>query len=228
MGTMQFEPRTGLGERGRLPHGHLQPGSRALRHGQRARLPFSGASANETMNGILHAQPEAIARFNYNVPPELERIVRKCLEKDRERRYQSARELLVHLRNLKRESDSLVAAAEHKNPASEAFASTALVASGLAILIEAAVALYPRIGTRAAIDSLAVLPFVNLSGDPNTEYLKHGIAESLIIGLSRLPNLNVISLSSVLRTRERDRPAVSRSRPGCPGGVDGKARSARR
>ncbi len=58
------------------------------------------------MDGILHGQPEAIARFNYNVPPELERIMRKCLEKDRERRYQSARELLIDLRNLKRDGDS--------------------------------------------------------------------------------------------------------------------------
>ena len=49
--------------------------------------------------------------------------MRKCLEKDRERRYQSARELLIDLRNLKRESDSLVAAAEKTDPATEAFAS---------------------------------------------------------------------------------------------------------
>ena len=67
------------------------------------RLPFSGKSPNETLDHILHGQPEAIARFNYNVPVELERIVRKCLEKDRERRYQSARDLLVDLRNLKSE-----------------------------------------------------------------------------------------------------------------------------
>jgi eukaryotic-like serine/threonine-protein kinase len=67
------------------------------------RLPFAGINATETTDHILHAQPEAIARFNYNAPVELERIVRKCLEKDRERRYQSARELLVDLRNLKSE-----------------------------------------------------------------------------------------------------------------------------
>ncbi len=76
------------------------------------RLPFSGSSVSETTDRILHGQPDAIARFNYNVPPELERIIRKCLEKDRERRYQSARELLVDLRNLKRESDSQVTVAD--------------------------------------------------------------------------------------------------------------------
>ena len=73
------------------------------------RSPLSGASTSETMDRILHAQPDAIARFNHNVPSELERIVRKCLEKDRERRYQSARELLIDLRNLKRDTDALKA-----------------------------------------------------------------------------------------------------------------------
>jgi len=63
------------------------------------RVPFPGISASETTDCILHRQPEAIARFNHKVPAELERIVRKCLEKDRERRYQSAHELLIGLKN---------------------------------------------------------------------------------------------------------------------------------
>jgi two-component system LytT family response regulator len=66
------------------------------------RLPYSGANATELLMQILHSQPEAMARFNYETPPELERIVRKCLEKDRDRRYQSARDLLVDLENLER------------------------------------------------------------------------------------------------------------------------------
>jgi two-component system LytT family response regulator len=68
------------------------------------RLPFPGATPSETMARILGSQPEAIARFNYDVPEALDRVVRKCLEKDRERRYQSARELLVDLKNLERDS----------------------------------------------------------------------------------------------------------------------------
>ena len=193
------------------------------------RLPFSGSSVSETTDRILHGQPDAIARFNYNVPPELERIIRKCLEKDRERRYQSARELLVDLRNLKRESDSRVTVADKTDRPQNPWRRTALVTSALTMLVLGGVALYPRIGNRAVIDSLAVLPFVNVSGDPNTEYLSDGMAESLIISLSQLPHLKVISLSSVLRYKGREiDPAVSRSRPGCPCGVDGKARSARR
>ena len=65
------------------------------------RLPFSGRQTSEVTDRILHAQPEALARFNYDVPAELDRIIRKCLEKDRERRYQSAREVLTDLSRLK-------------------------------------------------------------------------------------------------------------------------------
>jgi serine/threonine protein kinase len=71
-----------------------------LTTGQR---PFPGASFSEIVNNIVHSQPAAIARFNYNVPPELERIALKCLQKLPDRRYQTARELLVDLRNLARE-----------------------------------------------------------------------------------------------------------------------------
>jgi tetratricopeptide (TPR) repeat protein len=72
------------------------------------RLPFAAATAAGTLVRIVNEQPEAMARFNYDLPPELERIVRKCLEKAPERRYQSATELLVDLRNFDR--DRLLAA----------------------------------------------------------------------------------------------------------------------
>ncbi len=70
------------------------------------RLPFAGANAPETISRILQTQPDAMARFNYELPEELDRAVRKCLEKERERRYQSARDLLVDLKNLERDAGS--------------------------------------------------------------------------------------------------------------------------
>ena len=70
------------------------------------RRPFSGNNFGEVMNCIINVQPEAMARFNYNLPSEMERIVRKCLEKDRDRRYQSMSDLLIDLRNLKRDTES--------------------------------------------------------------------------------------------------------------------------
>jgi two-component system, LytTR family, response regulator len=70
------------------------------------RLPFAGATPQETLARVLEAQPEALARLNYDLPAEFERLVRKCLEKDRDRRYQSARELQIDLKNLERPSES--------------------------------------------------------------------------------------------------------------------------
>lgn len=70
------------------------------------RLPFSGKSVTDTIDQIRHQQPDAVARYNYAVPPELERIIRKLLEKEPGNRYQSARELEVDLKNLRRDSSS--------------------------------------------------------------------------------------------------------------------------
>ena len=70
------------------------------------RTPFAGANLGEILDNVIHRQPEAIARFNYEVPPELERITLKLLAKDVDRRYQSARDLLVDLKNLQREIDA--------------------------------------------------------------------------------------------------------------------------
>jgi serine/threonine protein kinase len=72
--------------------------------------PFTGASFAEVVDNIVHSQPVAIARLNYDVPPELERITLKCLQKAPERRYQTARELMVDLRNLARDLEQGVAA----------------------------------------------------------------------------------------------------------------------
>jgi eukaryotic-like serine/threonine-protein kinase len=68
-------------------------------------LPFTGATVTETIDHIAHAQPEAIVRLNYNVPPELEVIIKKTLRKNRDERYQSIHDLLVDLKELSRDLD---------------------------------------------------------------------------------------------------------------------------
>ena len=146
------------------------------------RLPFEGASATEIIDNIVHKEPIAIARFNYDVPPELERIVRKCMEKDRERRYHSAREVSIDLRNLRRDSDTGAVT-------SSAFRKTQSTR---------------RVRSRRAIDSLAILPLINAGGDPDTEYLSDGITESIINNLSQLPKLRVMARSTVFRYKGKE------------------------
>jgi non-specific serine/threonine protein kinase len=171
------------------------------------RVPFSGDSAAEILDRVTHAQPEAIARFNYNLPPELERIIRKCLEKDRDRRYQSARELLVDLRNLKRDSDSGVKAAPVR-PARRAV-NLALVVLAIAIVTAGAYLWWER---GRSIDSIAVLPFANASGNPDAEYLSDGITDSIMSSLAKLPKLRVVPRSMVFRYKGREADAQKSGR----------------
>ena len=70
------------------------------------RLPFNGSTDLQTIDLIRHGEPEAIARHNRDVPADLERIIRKCLEKQPEQRYQSAQELVIDLQALKRMKDA--------------------------------------------------------------------------------------------------------------------------
>jgi serine/threonine protein kinase/Tfp pilus assembly protein PilF len=150
------------------------------------RLPFTGSSATEIIDNILHAEPLSVSRYNTNTPAELERIVRKCLEKDRDRRYQSARELAIDLRNLKRDLDS------------GGLSTSALMTQSYTG--QAA----RRTRSRRAIDSLAILPLANESRDPETEYLADGITESIINNLSQLGKLRVMARSTVFRYKGRD------------------------
>ena len=70
------------------------------------RAPFLGETAAVIFDGILRETPTPASKLNPEVPPELERIIGKALEKDREERYQTARDLLIDLRRLKRGSSS--------------------------------------------------------------------------------------------------------------------------
>ena len=103
LGTPQlYESRAGPGQASRPSHRLFSLGV-VLYELTTGQLPFGGSIFAEILDKIVHAQPTAIARLNYDVPPELERITLKCLQKSPDRRYQSARELMVDLRNLARE-----------------------------------------------------------------------------------------------------------------------------
>jgi serine/threonine protein kinase/tetratricopeptide (TPR) repeat protein len=169
------------------------------------RLPFSGPSATEMMDRILHAQPEAIADFNRDAPAELERIVRKCLEKDRERRYQSTHELLIDLSHLKRGIDSGVATAggEYHEKWRKPLTARRLLASAALVLLVVPVLVYLLLFRGAPtpspsdIKSLAILPFKPLNLEVRNDYLELGIADTLITKVSQVRGLTVRPLSAI-------------------------------
>lgn len=175
------------------------------------KLPFVGSTVSETVEKITHAQPDPIARFNYALPGELERIIRKLLEKDPDRRYQTARELLVDLKNLKRDTSSGEVAARSAPPSSGRFSPAQLwSAAGIFIAMVAMLVVFRPWSTDAkpaspqAIESVAVLPFVNTTKNPETEYLSDGISETIINNLSQLSSLRVIPRSTVFRYKGQD------------------------
>jgi Tol biopolymer transport system component len=106
------------------------------------RPPFTGASAGETLDRIIHSQPEAIGRFNWGLAAGLERVISKCLEKDRVSRYQSAREILVDLKNLERDGNANFnsTAGRSRFVLETRHVKTVAVATSIAILIVAVVA----------------------------------------------------------------------------------------
>jgi serine/threonine protein kinase/tetratricopeptide (TPR) repeat protein len=174
------------------------------------RLPFSGNTSATIFHAILGQAPTPPTRLNPDLPPEMERIIGKTLEKDRKLRYQSAADLKADLARLKRDSDSgrsIVSAPVAAVAPQQWWRGKAVLGIGsvvlVALLVVAGWFYRSRIGGET-IDSLAVLPFVNGSGDPNMEYLSDGITESLINSLSQLPKLEVKSHDSAFHYKGKD------------------------
>ena len=169
-------------------------------------MAFKGNTSAVLFDSILHKYPTSAARLNPELPSELDHIINKTLEKDRELRYQTAAELRADLKRLKRESESgrvATAAAPPVTTARPAWQRREIFA-GLAALTLLMALLYFFRGHGGAIDSLAVMPFVNSSGDPNNEYLSDGITESLINNLSQLPNFRIVPRGTVFRYKNRE------------------------
>jgi serine/threonine-protein kinase len=165
---------------------------------------FDASVAVNAVDRINRFDPDSLPGYDSRLP--LWQVVRKCLEKDPELRYRSASELLRHLNDLKREDEPPAT-----NPSNASYGTEqtrnrrgltvwlplALIAA--AVLGGAVLLLASRQRTGNSLDSIAVLPFVNVSNDPNAEYLSDGISESLINSLSRLSNLRVTPWSTASR-----------------------------
>jgi serine/threonine-protein kinase len=178
------------------------------------RSAFAGQTTAVIFDEILNRMPTAPARANPDIPLALEHIIVKALEKDRELRYGSAADLRADLKRLKRETESAKtsavaagSAARGGTPAGERRAVKPVVWAGavLAVVAVIAVATYLFLNGRSErVDSMAVLPFVNASGNPDTEYLSDGISETLINSLSQLQGVRVTARSLAFKFKGKD------------------------
>ena len=213
------------------------------------RAPFAGESSTDVLAAILDREPPPLARFAREVPAELQRIVTKCLRKERDERYQTMKGLLADLKELRDElaleaklersvrptisnvenRQTLIADGEKtKDLKAEATdAATVQTASSaeylvsqlqhhkrgtvaaMLILVSAAFGVgywyfFNRASSTKTIESIAVMPFVNESGNQDVEYLSDGMTETLISSLSQLPNLIVKARSSVFRYKGKE------------------------
>ena len=176
-------------------------------------VPFQRATRADSMSAVLKEPPQPPHESAPGLPPELERVLTRCLEKEAPDRFQSARDLAFSLRGSASESGER--APTSGASAVPVAASRALPrwAQGLAALLVVAAAtgwwLARDSGEIAApasqsIRAIAVLPFANQSGDADMEFLGDGIAESVINSLAALPDLRVIPRNTAFRHRGRD------------------------
>jgi len=179
------------------------------------KLPFPGGTSAVIFHAILSQDAIAPRQLNGQIPPKLEEIIHKALEKDRKLRYQSAADMRADLARLKRDTDAgrtVVAAPAAAEARTQQWWRSKPAVKIAAVLLVVALAgagwfYKSRANGGDTIDSVAVLPFVNASGDPNAEYLSDGITESLINSLSTLPHLKVMSRDSAFMYKGKDTDA---------------------
>ena len=146
------------------------------------RRPFAGATQADLITAVLHAAPSPPSAANAAVPPDLDRLIVRCLEKAAAKRYESGHQL----------HDALVAMRRHLETAATATAAPSPVASAVT-----------KAKRKAGIDSIAVLPFENRSDDPDADFVSEGIGDSLINSLSELRKPRVVARSLVSRYKGR-------------------------
>jgi len=197
--------------------------------------PVRGDNFIDIAFAIANEVPKPPSHFASGVPPDLDRIILKLLEKERGNRYASARQLLGDLNALRRElefENKLNSSEMHRHFSAPGFEqqptaqmtfpimsrrrmamprafrdSRIVVLMAIMIVALLATAAYTILKSTIfvdRIDSVAVLPFFNASGNPNSEYLSDGLTESIMDSLSQLPELQVVAHSTVFRYKGKN------------------------
>jgi serine/threonine protein kinase/Tfp pilus assembly protein PilF len=146
-------------------------------------LPFRGESMGAIFDGIMNRAPVSPLRLNPDLPPRLEDIVNKALEKDRDLRYQHASEMRADLQRLKRDEDSGKSSGEAQAQIAQHVAATP---------------------ASPKHQSIAVLPFTNMSSDPENEFFADGITEEIINALAQIEDLRVVARTSAFSFKEKN------------------------
>ena len=170
-------------------------------------LPFRGEHDQAVVYSILNEHPKPITDLNSDIPLTIEQVVGKALEKDRDKRYQQIDELMEDLRSIAKgivPEEIRVRLRKAKLIRKK----RAILYTGIAgtLIIITVLALTLFTGHAEAIDSIAILPLENRSGDPEQEYFVEGMHEALITELSKIRALKVIARPSVMRYKDSDKP----------------------
>jgi serine/threonine-protein kinase len=175
--------------------------------------PFKGDYDQAVLYSILNEAPDPIRNLRPEIPNSLEQIVNKLLEKNPDNRYQQVEELLDDLKSISAGivPDEIKVRLMRANLRRR---KRTILYAGIAslIIIMAVMALSLYTGSAATIDSIAVLPLENLTGDTGQDYFVDGVTDELIGQLAQISMLRVISRQSVMRYKESDKslPEIAR------------------
>jgi serine/threonine-protein kinase len=168
-----------------------------------ANLAFKKDTMQQTLAAIIYEDPEPISKSNEEIPVELSAIAERCLSKDSADRYESTEELAKELKTVPVTPSAWRARRKYL------WAAAGLLVALIAIVLgPSLIRQWDQISspTAAPIESIAVLPLQNLSGDPEQEYFSDGMTEALITNLAKIGALKVISRSSAMRYNGTDKP----------------------